>query len=176
MNETFADLGYNVGDTVRCVDNKSCRFYTTGKKYVLEGSVDSRPTIKGDKNGLSATWELVSRAVSPAAAKNVNLLWSDLTPEDKCTLLLAESSGETIQLFSILASKWTDIENRPMWLDSFKYRVKPADPVVVAHELFGRHGSIWAFFTDDFDTHKMTYNTIDGVIDCASYKMMEIGK
>jgi len=88
MNETFAELGYNVGDTVRCVDDGGRRFYVTGGKYVLENSVGSRPTINGDQNGFSASWELVSRAGS-TDANDEYPIWGDMTPEAQGALLLA---------------------------------------------------------------------------------------
>jgi len=171
MNETFAELGYKVGDTVRCVDNKSCRFYTTGKKYVLEGSVDSRPTIKGDQNGFSATWELLSRAVSPVAADDKYPIWGDMKPEEQGALLLAKHNGKNIELFC--HDKWVNVDD-PIFYSDDKYRVKPAEPVVVTHELFGQQKSFWRGPQAKSDTHKMSYNTIDGVIDCASVKMLKL--
>jgi len=172
MNETFTELGYNVGDTVRCVDDGGRRrFYKTGKKYVLESSAGSRPTIKGDQNGLSGTWELVSRA-GPTEADDEYLIWSDMTPEAQGALLLAEHNGATVQFFSL--DEWIDIEY-PLFANG-KYRVNPAAPVVVAHEIFGQNAIFWGFIKCAGDTHKMTYNTIDGVIDCASVQMVEIDK
>ena len=173
MNKTFAELGYNVGDTVRCVDGGSGYYYEKGCEYLL-GHTEGEPTIRGDRNGYSGLWELVSRAGS-ANADDGYLNWSDMTPEAQGALLLAYHNGPTIKQ-SGDEFKWVDFNHKPMWLNAIKYRVKPADPVVVTHEIFGSNELFWGYLTNDEDTHKMTYNTIDGVIDCASVKMMEIDK
>jgi len=172
MNETFAELGYNVGDTVRCVDDRGRRFYKTGKKYVLESIGGRGPTIKGDHNGLSAAWELVSRAGSTDAVDEYPI-WRDMTPEAQGALLLAHHTGDIIQFFSY--DEWLDIQD-PNFARRDKYRVKPANPVVVTHEISGSDKLLWGFNRADCDTHKITYNTIDGVIDCASVKMIELPK
>jgi len=174
MNKTFAELGYNVGDTVRCVDDLDSSLYVTGGKYFL-GYANEELTIKGGYNGRSATWELVSRAGSTDADDGY-LSWGDMTPEAQGALLLAEHNGATIQLFSRSRDKWVDMDHKLGWYDCAKYRVKPADPVVVTHEIFGRHELFWAFMECEQDTHKMTYDTIDGVVDCTSVKMVEIDK
>jgi len=171
MNKTFAELGYNAGDTVRCVDGGKY-FYVTGKEYSLV-HYHGEPTIKGHYDGYSASWELVSRAGSTDTTDYEYLTWSDMTPEAQGALLLACHNGETIQFFII--DEWVNIQF-PSWERSGKYRVKPVDPVVVAHELFGRHKLFWSGACVAPDTHRLTYNTIDGVIYCASVKMMEIDK
>jgi hypothetical protein len=171
MNKTFAELGYNVGDTVRCVDSRLFQTYTKGDTFILQMTIEGVST-SSSSNGYSASWELVSRAGSTVTADDEYLIWSDMTPEAQGTLLLAEHNGVVIQMF--ISSDWNDLHHSPCWFGHKKYRVKPADPVVVAHEIFGYHRSIWAFFTDFRDTHKITYNTIDGVIDCSSVVMTKI--
>ena len=161
MNKTFADLGYNAGDTVRCV----------GNEYVLV-QTNGEPTTRGGYNGLGGTWELVSRTGSTDADDGY-LIWGDMTPEAQGALLLAFHNKATIQFYCY--DEWTDIQD-PSFTSHDKYRVKPADPVVVTHEIFGSNELFWGYLTNEDDTHKMTYNTIDGVIDCASVKMMEIEK
>jgi hypothetical protein len=174
MNKTFAELGFNVGDTVRCVDDGDSILYVTGGKYVLEGSAGSRPTIKSDHNGYSASWELVSRAGS-TYADDEYLIWGDMTPEAQGALLLAFHNGVDIQEWNDGWKLWhiTDCSSR---YNDTKYRVKPAGPVVVTHKVSGSHQLFWGYLSNDDDTHKFTYNTIDGVIDCASVRMVEIGK
>jgi len=171
MNKTFAQLGYNVGDTVRCVN--SCMNYMIDKTYKLIPDEIGAPRTNSGYNGYSGTWELVSRAGSPVDTDDEYLIWGDMTPEAQGALLLSFHNGETIQFFSI--DEWVNIQF-PSWERGGKYRVKPAGPVVVTHELFGRHDLFWYFMEYEQDTHKFTYNTIDGVIDCASVKMVEIDK
>jgi len=103
------------------------------------------------------------------------LTWGDMTPEAKGALLLAAHNGAVVQEWSNGWKLWqiTDCSRR---YNDTKYRVKPADPVVVTHELFGRHKLFWSGAYVEGDTHKVTYNIIDGVIYCASIQMMEIDK
>jgi len=173
MNETFAELGYNVGDTVRCVVADGKHPYKCDTKYTLE-PFEQEPVIKGGYNGYSASWELVSRAVS-TDADDEYLIWGDMTPEAQGALLLAVHNGAVVQEWSNGWKLWqiTDCSRR---YNDTKYRVKPADPVVVTHELFGRHKLFWSGAYVEGDTHKVTYNIIDGVIYCASIQMMEIDK
>jgi len=173
MNKTFAELGYNVGDTVRCVVGDGNHPYKCGTKYTLE-TFEQQPVIKGGYNGYSASWELVSRAGSTDADGGY-FNWSDMTPEAQDALLLAYHNGPTIKQ-SGDNFRWVDFNRKPMWLNAIKYRVKPADPVVVTHEVSGRHQLFWGYLTNEDDTHKFTYNTIDGVIDCSSVKIVEIDK
>jgi len=171
MNKTFAELGYNVGDTVRCVDDGGRRFYVTGGKYVLESSGGLGPTIKVDHNGYSASWELVSRAGSPDTTDDGYLIWNDMTPEAQGSLLLSEHNGAIIQFFCL--DEWI-LDSDPNWWYARKYRVKPAAPVVVTHEIYGRHERNWNWVRDSLDTHTITYNTLDGVVDCSSVVMTKI--
>jgi len=179
MNKTFAELGYNAGVTVRCVSTDRPDFYKVGEVFELQEYKGLPRLVSvsaiGSFDCSQASWELVSRAGSTDADDGY-LIWSDMTPESQGALLLAFHNGATIQVFSRSSDKWLNVIHELVWSRHTKYRVKPADPVVVTHEVFGRHESIWVFFTDTFDTHTITYNTIDGVIDCASVKMMEIDK
>lgn len=174
MDKTFAELGYNVGDTVRCVDGGSGYYYETGKEYSI-GHTNGEPSIKRVYNGYSASWELVSRAGSTDAADDGYLIWGDMTPEAQGALLLAEHNGEIIQGWHLLGT-WVNIPIKLIWRNHMKYRVKPANPVVVTHELFGINKGAWSNCQVKDDTHKISYNTIDGVIDCASVQMVEIEK
>jgi len=171
MYDTFAELGYNVGDMVRCVDEGSTGVYETGKEYVID-SYRETPAVDGLYNGYSASWELVSRAGS-TDANDEYLIWGDMTPEAQGALLLAEHNGAVVQEWNNGWKLWqiTDCSRR---YNDTQYRVKPADPVVVTYELFSRHGFFWSLFVHEEDTNKMTYNMIDGVVDCASVRMMEI--
>ena len=174
MNKTVAELGYNVGDTVRCVFTDRPDFYMVGEVFGLSDHKGATRLVsaKGPLDGRFASWELVSRAGS-TDADDEYLIWRDMTPEAQGALLLAEHNGATIQDFD--GVDW-GVSVFTGWYYHVKYRVKPADPVVVTHEIFGRDGLFWSYLTSNDDTHKMSYNTIDDVIDCASVKMVEIDK
>jgi len=174
MNKTFAELGYNVGDMVRCVETTN-GLYKIGEVLTLSDSSGYLRHVSAGRNvdGSLASWELVSRAGSTVTAYDEYLIWGDMTPEAQGALLLAFHNKATIQFYCY--DEWTDIQD-PSFTSHDKYRVKPADPVVVTHEIYGSNELFWGYLTNEDDTHKMTYNTIDGVIDCASVKMMEIDK
>jgi len=178
MNKTFAELGYNAGDTVRCVSTDRPDFYKLGEVFELQDYKGLPRLVSvsaiGSFDCSQASWELVSRAGSTDADDGY-LTWGDMTPEAQGALLLAEHNGATIQLFGD-NSEWIDSRYKLIWFDHKKYRVKPADPVVVAHEIYGRHKLSWSIIYREQDTRKMTYNTIDGVVDCASVRMVEIEK
>jgi len=178
MNKTFADLGYNAGDTVRCVDDRNrvddggCLIYVTGYEYLLRHTT-IEPRTNCGHNGYSATWELVSRAGSTDDADDEYLNWRNMTPEAQGALMLSLHNGATIQVFSVSSDKWVDTR-KPMWVDYIKYRVRTADPVVLTHEVSGYVGGPWSEQKIKIDTQKITYNTIDGLVDYDSVKMMEI--
>jgi hypothetical protein len=178
MNKTFAELGYNVGDTVRCVFTEYANFYEVGEVLKLQEREGStcllRDGVLVSFDGQFASWELVSRAGS-ANADDEYLTWGDMTPEAQGALLLAEHNGAVVQEWNDGWKLWqiTDCSSR---YNDIKYRVKPADPVVVTHEISGRHQLFWGYLTNEDDAYKFTYNTIDGVVDCASVQMVEVEK
>ena len=108
-------------------------------------------------------------------------LWKDMTPEEKGALLLAHHEGKEIE--------WSSTDGPNMWCDGkwrpcnavgkfpeYAYRVKP-EPVVETVTLFGQAGFCWAFShlqEDDGDTHRITFDLVDGKPDCNSIKMEEI--
>jgi hypothetical protein len=96
-----------------------------------------------------------------------------MTPEAQGALLLAKHNGVDIQEWNDGWKLWHITGCSSRYNDT-KYRVKPADPVVVTHEMFGSNVGVWCCINSDCDTHKLTYNTIDGVIDCASVRMVEL--
>jgi len=57
--------------------------------------------------------------------------------------------------------------------DTYAYR-KRIQPVVETIELTGTNGRIWSYHKDKFATHKISYQIIDGEIDCASMKMEKL--
>ena len=108
-------------------------------------------------------------------------LWRDMTPEEKLALLLAEREGSQMQVYVgpgawIDGGGWDDIEC-PLWEEKAAYRAKP-QPVRETVTLYGEAHTIgWCFSPDsgiDNETHRLTFDLIDGKPDCNSVKMEEL--
>lgn len=99
-------------------------------------------------------------------------LWRDMTQEEKGALLLAHHEGKAIELF---ISKGSWMECSPFWTDDVAYRVKP-EPVRETVTIYAGSPDLGLFRHDRdiHDTHRITFDLIDGVPDCASVKMEEL--
>lgn len=95
--------------------------------------------------------------------------WKHMTPEEKGALLLAAHEGKAIEC-SHDADRWVDID--PAWTGILYYRIKP-EPVRETMTIYGA-GKKWRHVPVDKQTHRITFDTIDGEPDCASVKMEEI--
>ena len=106
----------------------------------------------------------------PASQDDTPKLWRDMAPEEKGALLLAHHEGKEIE---IMSEKWVT-SNKPIFHDVYAYRIKPKPKVEVV-KIFGS-GNYWAKDTSprQTDTHRITFNTIDGKPDPASIKMEEL--
>ena len=99
-------------------------------------------------------------------------LWKDMTDAEKGALLLAEHRGGDVEYWSGYA--WNrHSKSMPLWCDGIAYRIKPA-PVVETKE----HTWNWAYGFFGYDgpddpktTHRITFDTVDGVPDCSTVKM-----
>ena len=97
-------------------------------------------------------------------------IWRDMTPEEKGALLLAHHEGKVIECWNV--EEWCAIDV-PYWFDDCAYRVRP-EPVREAKTLYGDPASCFGSELQRGDTHKITYNIVDGEPDCASIKMERI--
>jgi len=137
------------------------------RSYLPDGNgIDS----EGDHMAAEAPyWHLVSRAVDTPK------LWRDMTPEEKGALLLAHHEGKVIEFCN--GGEW--YEPSPCrWHPGNAYRVHP-EPKVEAVIVYGSQSSINDnfHFGPDFnsdDTHRITFNLIDGEPDCDSVKMEDL--
>ncbi len=110
---------------------------------------------------------------------NVEKIWKDMTPEEKGALLLAHHEGKKIE-FRTLSNEtknWEGVASTPRWNNYTAYRVKP-EPVVeiitifgAIHEGCGSDNVLFNLKGTANDTHKITFNVVDGEIDCSSVKM-----
>lgn len=98
--------------------------------------------------------------------------FGELSDEEKSELVLARHvHGEEIELW--VYGAWLLLP-KPEWSSDARYRIKPKDPVVETVTMFGVNGRFSSAYICRNDTHKITYNTVDGVIDCSSVKMEEL--
>jgi hypothetical protein len=102
-------------------------------------------------------------------------LWREMSDAEKCELLLANHRGHSIEYRDPHQGRWRLIVN-PNWLDYFAYRVKP-EPKRETVECYGRLAleTFLAGKQTNSDTHRITFDTIDGEPDCASIRMEKIG-
>jgi len=101
--------------------------------------------------------------------------WEEMTDEEKGALLLAEYEGKIIQYYSETYDTW--LIAIPPWEENLFYRIKP-EPKVRTVEVFGFMGEygkfVWGAEKETLDTHKITFNIINGELDCNSIKMEKI--
>ena len=122
-------------------------------------------------------------------------LWKDMTPEEKGALLLASHEGKVIEWCYGFCEPLTFHVNgssdkggmEPCWDPKCYYRVKP-EPVVkevvmyagAVERLHVRHLISYSWVADEYDTptitdtHKITFNLVDGEPDCNSIKMFKL--
>lgn len=101
--------------------------------------------------------------------------WGQMTSEEKGSLLLAYHEGKTIEYYNSFDHSWV-VTHAPLFCDGNKHRVKP-EPKVETTTLNGSTtGKFWGSPSIKSDTHKITFDTIDGEPDCSSVKMEKITK
>lgn len=100
--------------------------------------------------------------------------WGEMTPEEKGALLLAHHEGKEIQFLSSYRG-WEEAE--PRWSAWLPYRVKP-EPKRETVTLLTAHYFGWVAeppqYRGDSDTHRITFDLIDGEPDCTSIRMEKI--
>lgn len=115
-------------------------------------------------------YRLVSRAVQATPQPTI---WRDLSPEEKGALLLAAHEGKVIEVWDDVGHEWLTCRY-PNWTHGCAYRL-PKEPVretekfdVFYNKGFGVEACAGTGWTA---THRITFDTIDGVPDCNSVKM-----
>lgn len=102
--------------------------------------------------------------------------WGEMTDEEKGALLLAEHEGKDIQALALDhdGSSWVRKHLKSQWFDHVAYRVKPEREVETVTLYSFRPDEEFGNEYRDTDTHRITFDLIDGKPDCASIKMEEI--
>ncbi len=101
--------------------------------------------------------------------------WGDMTDAEKLDIALFKLNGGVIQFFSIFNDVWTDKTGEGGFNDPFAYRKKSAEPVreVVTMGVAPLSDGQWKSFesvNSNLATHRITFETVDGEMDCASIK------
>lgn len=157
---TLQEIGARVGDIVRCVTWHG-KIYKEGNTYhVVEGFGKDGENI-GILHQTLGVWEIVSRKPKE---------WRHMTDEEKGALLLAKHEGKEIQYLRF-DDKWVTSAAFPM--GDGTYRVRP-EPEVEVIELYGNEDTSFYRGSSCFDTHCITFNLVDGEIDCSSVKMRKL--
>lgn len=98
--------------------------------------------------------------------------WGEMTREEKGALLLAHHKEEVIDYWE--DGSWHLSYCGPGWSGETAYRIKPEHKV----ETIVMYGRAQDGFGDgprlNRDTHRLTFNVIDGEIDCDSVKLEEL--
>lgn len=170
------DLNLKPGDVVECVKTAG-NWWTPGKHYTIQPSGGPIDDGGADIWNAALGWpgpEILFRVVSRAS--DAPKLWGDMTPEEKGALLLAQLDGKAIQVSR--GNGWNNVLN-PKWEPDCSYRVRP-EPV---REKLVMHGGAKRTGYFNFsgaggvlpnDTHRITFDVVDGKPDCASIKMEEL--
>ena len=142
-------------------------FVINGCLYHQDGTFAGRASIQ-EYHGVKRCVD----DVQPDTTDDATKLWRDMTPEEKGALLLAHHEGKTIEWFD--RGRWiTDIKFNPQKYTTLSYRVK-TEPVRETMTLYGSDNSAWLPLPLGLDTHRITFDVIDGVPDCVSVKMEEL--
>lgn len=105
-------------------------------------------------------------------------LFKDMTEEEQSDLLLAQWKGDELEVHKHAGCHvyWGDRyvpASHPLSPDR-AYRRKP-EPVVEERTFYGNAKGVWnEAFSETYDTHKFTFNVVDGEIDCGTVKMEKL--
>lgn len=164
---TFKELGFRVGERVRCVERSGRGFPAVGVSTTLQHSHlgPCLLTFRGPYLGENANWERAEAAPSDPI---------DLSNPDKLPLkdLPDAVAGALVKLDSLQLQRWMKLGNCPTerWVDFGSqgsalygdaiYRAKPTPEAPEAVTLYGREvvANHWGFGVEraPHDTHKIT--------------------
>jgi len=165
---TLAELDVKAGDVVEFVewhDNPSdAGSFAYGKRYtVKDDKIDSgRGFFLIDTPNI---FRIVSRATDTPKT------FGELTDAEQAALLLAHHRGISLQM--LIGDDWFDPDG--IFSVNLAYRVAPPKPVVETVTMRVFHsGNGWCSDHMSNPTHRITFDTIDGVPDTGSIKMVEV--
>lgn len=102
--------------------------------------------------------------------------WGEMSDAEKGALLLAHHEGREIETHTrglIIRDDWIVVDH-PSWTPTALYRIK-LEPKRETVTVYGHYnGGFFLRQNTQGDTHRITFDTIDGEPDCASVKMERI--
>ena len=169
---TLKELGVVVGDVVEYVSGSPTHDYRLGDRYTCTIK-DGELIVRYERGWFSSVEEdsWLYRIISRATPKPK--IWRDMTPEEKGALLLAAHEGKEVQCH--YGVKGWCRRSFELFAVGNAYRIKP-EPKVETVTITGGDGSGFGFYQNGGvnNTHRITFNLIDGKPDCASIKMDEL--
>lgn len=165
---TLREIGARMGDIVELIALNVEEYQDdVGTHWTVNNNCDAENYsgeivyAKNDKR-IGRMWRIIRRASHP---------FNTLTAEEKGAFLLANHEGKIIEM-SLDGVNW-ERSYTPQWIGSACYRVK-ADEVkeVVIYSMSDL--TTWLDKEYGLDTHRITFNLVNGKPDCASVKMEEI--
>ena len=161
--QLLKDMNLKAGDMVKCISCLSGAL-NLDHKYIVEEDQQGLKLEGGPlKSWSSSRFVLVESGP---------ITWGGMSDVDKGSLLLAVHNGEEVEFYNYISKVWYRTNNIEFHTHK-AYRVKPA-PVVVNHSRYVHGGGSWWTFFSDKSTHKISFETIDGVISCGSIKMEKL--
>ncbi len=166
---------FKIGDKVRIVADHVWgeELGNVGVVSNLVGVHTYVVTREGDVENYFDGFNYSAQDLELIEEENEMKLWQDMTPEQKGALLLAYHEGKAIEYQH--DGRWYCSTN-PSWCSDCAYRVKPEPVVEVVVSHLGYAGKRWLFSEGrcPCDTHKVTFNVVDGEIDVTSIKMEKL--
>lgn len=159
---TLREIGARVGDVVEYVaDGGKYKVKKIGILKSMQSGLDIEYMGFWDSTGTK--FRIITRASRP---------FNTLTAEEKGELLLANHEGKIIEM-SIDGGETWERSYTPQWIGSACYRVKEDEvKEVVIYSMSDL--TTWLDKEYGLDTHRITFNLVNGKPDCASVKMEEI--
>ena len=164
------DLGAKGGDVVLCVKTDFPELYTVGREYttVVSDYPVGETCITGDLCNLASGASALFIVTTPRTPST----WGEMTEAEQNEIAGHAARGCKVdELY--LPGDWADKMGHGFY-DHKTYRKKP-EPVVETVTLHGRSYSVgWDLDRNprqEDDTHKITFDTVDGEPDCSTVKM-----
>jgi hypothetical protein len=166
MNEeykTLRELDVQPGDVVE---------WKSGANYTIFGWKDGECYSRADDGSRepgelavdSKGWRIVFRASDTPKPLG------DMTDAEIGALVRAKNEGKVIEVVDTINGAWV-FAPAPGWWSRNAYRVRPEPK----RETVTLHGSVtdevWGRSMPEYDTHRITFDLINGKPDCASVKM-----
>lgn len=163
---TLKELGVKPGDVVE--------FMPSGEHYRVAGN-RHLIVIKDDRDtGLYGCWFTCRDFRIISRASDTPKTWSEMTDEEKGTLLLAHHEGKVIEYRYGVMNEWRNCAgSEPVWEPEALYRIRPEPKRETVRWYVAGRSMPGALRCND-DTHRITFDLIDGKPDCSSIKMERI--